>query len=101
MIQRKTKNEEVAETFNFFFNSIVDNIEYDISRQANVSAHPDPVLGAIETFQYHPSILEIKDFMTVKGMSFTFSYTTQEKTYQTLQNLDEKKTCQEMTSVLK
>ena len=33
--------------------------------------------------------------MTDKGMSFSFSYTTQKKTYKTLQNLDKKKTCQE------
>ena len=29
--------------------------------------------------------------MTDKGMSFSFGYTTQEKTYKTLQNLDKKK----------
>ena len=33
--------------------------------------------------------------MTDNGMSFSFSYTAQEKTYKTLQNLDKKKTCQE------
>ena len=33
--------------------------------------------------------------MTDKGMSFFFGYTTQEKTYKALQNLDKKKTCQE------
>ena len=66
-----------------------------MNRQANVSTHPDSVLGAIETFKYHPSILKIKEFMTNKGMSFSFRYTTQEKTYKTLENLDKKKTCQE------
>ena len=76
---------------------MVDNlkIEYVINRQANVSTHPDPVMRAIETFKYHPSILKIKEFMTAKGMSFPLAYTTQEKTYKTLQNLDKKKTCQE------
>lgn len=33
--------------------------------------------------------------MTDKRMSFSFGYTTQEKTYMTMQNLDMKKTCQE------
>ena len=33
--------------------------------------------------------------MTKKGMSFSFGYATQEKTYMALQNLDKKKTCQE------
>ena len=43
------KSEELAETFNSFFNSMVDNlnIEYDLNRQANVSTHPDPVWQAI------------------------------------------------------
>ena len=39
--------------------------------------------------------------MVDKGMSFSFSYTTQEKTYKTLQNLDKKKTCQEKDKPLK
>ena len=76
---------------------MLDNlkIEYDIERQAIVSAHPDPVIGVIETFNYHQSILKIKEFMTDNGMLFSFSYTTQEKTYKMLQNLDKTKTCQE------
>ena len=73
--------------------------EYDINRQANVSTHPDPVLRAIETFKYHPSILKIKEFMTNKGMSFSFGYTTQEKTYKALQNVDKKQHAKKMTSL--
>ena len=44
--ETKTKNEELAETFNSFLSSMVDNlkIEYDINRPANVSTHPDPVM---------------------------------------------------------
>ena len=44
-------------------------------------------------------MLKIKEFMSNKGMSFSFSYTAQEKTYKTLQNLDKKKTYEEMTSL--
>ena len=33
--------------------------------------------------------------MTDKGLSLSFSYTVQEKTDKTMQNLDKKKTCQE------
>ena len=70
-----TRNEELAETFNSFLSSMVNNlkIEYDIDREANVSTHPDPILRAIEAFKYHPSILKIKEFMTGKGMSFSFT----------------------------
>ena len=63
--------------------------------QANVSAHTKSFLKAIETFEYHPSILKIKEFTTEKRISFSFGYATQEKTYKTLQNLSKKKTCQE------
>ena len=83
--ETKPKNEELAETFDSFSSRMIDNlkVEFDISRQANVSTHLHPVLRVIETIKYHPSILKIKEFMT--------DYTTQEKTYKTLQNLDKKK----------
>ena len=60
-----------------------------------MSAHTNSFLKAIETFEYHPSILKIKEFTTEKRMSFSFGYATQEKTYKTLQNLSKKKTCHE------
>ena len=58
---------------------MVNNLstEYDISRQAKVSTHPDPILQAIETFRYHRSILKIKEFVTEKSVSFSLSYATQ------------------------
>ena len=86
------KNEELAKTFHSLFSSMVDNlkIEYDINRQANVSTHLDLVLRAIETFKYHPSTLKMKEFMTDKGIKFSFNYTTEEE--KTLQNLYKKKT---------
>ena len=87
--ETKSKNEELAKTFDSFSSRMIDNVkvEFDISRQANVSTHLDPVLRAIEAIKYHPNILKIKDFMT--------DYTTQQKTYETLQNLYKKKACQE------
>ena len=83
--ETKPLNEELAETFDSFSSKMIDNlkVEFDINRQANVSTHLDPVLWAIETIKHHPSILKIKEFM--------IDYTTQEKTYKTLQNLNKKK----------
>ena len=88
-----TIGEELTETLNYFFISMIDNliIEYNIDRQANGSAHLDTVLRSIQTFKYHPSILQIKEFMTDKDMLSSFSYTTQEKSFKTLQNVDKKK----------
>ena len=87
--ETKPKNEELAETFDSFSSRMIDNlkVKFHINRQANVSTHLDLVLWAIETIKYHPSILKIKEIM--------IDYTTQEKTYKTLQNLDKKKACQE------
>ena len=86
------KNEERAKTFHSLFSSMVDNlkIENDINRQANVSTHLDLVLRVIETFKYHPSTLKMKEFMTDKGIKFSFNYTTEEE--KILQNLYKKKT---------
>ena len=69
-----TKNEELAETFDSFFRSLVDNlkIEYDIDGQPNVSAHPDPVIQAIESFKYHPSIPKITVVCVVKTTLFFY-----------------------------
>ena len=39
--------------------------------------------------------------MTDKYMTFSFNYTAQEKVYQTRQNLDKKKTCQENDILVK
>ena len=76
-----TKNEELPETLNSFFKSMVGNlnIEYDINRQSNVSTPSDPILWMIEKFKCHPSILKIKEFMTDEVLSFSFNYATQEK----------------------
>ena len=103
MAETINKNEELTETFNSFSSSMVDNlkIEYDINSQAYVSTHQDFAFEAIETFEYHPSILKIKYFMTDKGMSFSLNYTTKEKTYKTLQNSDKKKHVKKMTSLRK
>ena len=39
--------------------------------------------------------------MNDKSMPFSFGYTTQEKTYKTLQNLDKKRTCHENDILVK
>ena len=83
-----TKNEELAETL------ILSSLVWLIF-EANVSANSNPAMRAIETFKYHPSILKIREFMTDKDVPFSFSYTTQEKTYKTMQNLVKKKTFHE------
>ena len=81
---------------------MVDNlkIEYDRNRQENVSTYPDPVMRTIETFKYHPSISKIKEFVTAKGMSLSFDYPTQKKTYKILlQNIDKKKHVKKITTL--
>ena len=67
-----------------------------------MSNHLGPVLRAIKTFNYPPSILKIREFVTDKCMSLSFNYNTQENTCKTLKNLDKKKrTCQENDILVK
>ena len=83
MDETVTKSEELAEIFDSFFITMVNNLktEYDIDTQTNISTHPDPVLRATETFKNHPSLLKIKELMADKSRLFTFRYnTTKEKT---------------------
>ena len=74
------------------FSSASDHFGTLCSKRLNVFFQ----LWAIETFKYHPKVLKTKEFLTDKGMPFSFSYTTQEKS---LQNLGAKKTCQENDSL--
>ena len=58
-----SKNEKIAESFNSFYSTMVENLKIDpLIDISNVSTHPDPILRAIETYKNHSSILKIKAF---------------------------------------
>ena len=90
-----SKNEKIAESFNSFYSTMVENLKIDpLIDISNVSTHPDPILRAIETYKNHSSVLKIKAFMRNRNLSFSFSYTTKENISKALKNLDQKKACQ-------
>ena len=74
-----SKNEKIAESFNSFYSTMVENLKIDpLIDISNVSTHPDPILRAIETYKNHSSVLKIKAFMRNRNLSFSFSYTTKQ-----------------------
>ena len=89
-----TKNKELTETFNSFFWSIIDNLKTVLYRQTNVSAHPDPVLRAIETFKKY-----IKSWIIYQWQRHIVLY----KLYYSTRNLNsvKKKACQENFNPIK
>ena len=87
-----SKNEKIAESFNSFYSTMVENLKIDpLIDISNVSTHPDPILRAIETYKNHSSVLKIKAFMRNRNLSFSFSYTTKQNISKALKNLDPKK----------
>ena len=92
-----TNNHELAETFNNFFSNITQNLKIDshlvkIAGNLNIS---DPVSKAIKKYKKYPSIIEIKEKMKSKNMSFSFSFVTKETILNELRKLNPKKACQE------
>ena len=60
---------------------------------AKLAYHTDPLYLPVTGQCFFTGIT------TNKGMSISFGYTTQEKTYKALQNLDKKKHVKKMTSL--
>ena len=91
-----TKNVELAETFNTFFNQIVPNLNIDSNLGDNIT-NPnitDPVFCAIQKYEKHPSILKIKEMMGTNNLSFSFKFIDRKKIFNELQKLKSKKACQ-------
>ena len=91
-----SKNVELAETFNTFFNQIVPNLNIDSNLGDNIT-NPnitDPVFCAIQKYEIHPSILKIEEMMGTNNLSFSFKFIDRKKIFNELQKLKSKKACQ-------
>ena len=88
-------NEKLAETFNTFFSKIVPNLNLGNNLGDNItnSNITDPVFYAIQMYENHPSILEIKEMMSKKNLSFSFTFFDRKKIFNELQKLKTKKAC--------
>ena len=93
------KNNDIAETFNDFFTSVVSNLNIpryqdpfpDSDRTENRIEHP--ILWIIEQYKKHPSIIAINN----RNMDrrFSFQEITKSEINQEILNLDSSKACQE------
>ena len=62
LVEKETvisEESELAEVFNNYFESIVNNL--NIQRPIFSHEHDDPIVNAIKNFEQHPSILKIKE----------------------------------------
>ena len=93
------KNDDIAETFNDFFTSVVSNLNIpryqdpftDSDQTENRTEHP--ILRIIKQYKNHPSIIAINN----QNMDRRFSFQEIKKSEinQEILNLDSSKACQE------
>ena len=92
-----SNNEELEEIFNKHFSKIVENLDIDEALASNIASSDiaNPVFNAIKKYEDHPSIKQIKHFMSGKNLQFSFSFQTKNKILAEIRNPDKKKACQE------
>ena len=94
-----SEKEKVAEILNTYFIEAVQNLEIekftDDSVQDTQSESIDEVIeNILEKYKSHPSILKIKENVTVVN-KFRFQDTTEDQIYLKINSLDPKKACKE------
>ena len=87
-----TEDKEIAETFNKFFIDAVSSlgIQENNALLNNTADLSDPVLIAVKKFQDHPSIVEIKQHVSIES-EFSFSEVNVNEIMTEINNLDVKK----------
>ena len=93
----KTKNEDLAKTFNNFFGNIVGKlgIELVLDDELNLFSIDDLILKAMAKYENYSSILRIKNYMKEKYLKFSFEFVDKLKTSKEINKLDGKKACHE------
>ena len=76
-----SNNEELAKIFNKRFSKIVENLDIDetLASQIVSSDITDPAFNTIKKYEYHPSIIKIKHFMSGKDLQLSFNFETKNK----------------------
>lgn len=85
----------VAEIFNNFFNSVVKNLDIENHNKFindDDDNETDEIIKAIKKYQYHPSILKIKETMGEQQL-FSFGHTDFESINREILSLDKSKAC--------
>ena len=84
---------ELCRTFSTYFSNIVFDLIPNIHEDASgIRSNHDPVLTAINTFQNHASVVNIKqrEFNSI----FSFKNTNKNEVRKIIKNLNVRKTCQ-------
>ena len=82
-------NVELAEMFNIFFSKIVSNLQLNNNLENNVT-NPnitDPVSSAIKKYVNYQRILKIKEMLSKKNLSYSFTFIHTKKIFNELQKL--------------
>ena len=93
-----SEDEKVAEIFNSFFSNAVKNLNIDYYEHFSFDEYflckdtenEDPILRAIEKYEKHPSILNIK-LTTPENSHFSFTPTDLKSVFKEIGNLSETK----------
>ena len=88
-----TKNEDLAKTFNNFFNNIVNKlgIKHVPDDESTLPNIDNATLKAIAKYENHQSILRIKNYMKEKNLNFSFEFVDKPKMPMEINELDSKK----------
>ena len=86
---------DIADTFNDYFSSVVQNLNIPRENFINTNLCINPVLEITEKYKHHQSIISINKKMREKGLpKFSFHLVTLEETFKEVALLSDKKASQ-------
>ena len=85
---------ELCRTFSTYFANIVSDLKIPKTQDNvfDIKSNHDPVLAAINTFQNHPSVVNMKQ--REFNSTFTFKTTNENEVRKVIKNLNVRKSCQ-------
>ena len=85
---------ELCKNFSIYFANIVSDLQIPKIQDnaSDIKSNHDPVFAAINTFQNHPSVVNIKQRKF--NSTFTFKNTNENEVRKIIKNLNVRKTCQ-------
>ena len=90
----KSVAKELCRTFSTYFANIVSDLQIPKTQDNvfDIKSNHDPVLAAINTFQNHPSVVNIKQ--REFNSTFSFKNTNENEVHKIIKNLNVRKNCQ-------
>jgi len=78
---------DIANTFNVFFNTIVNTLPISKWNGTFIPCSDDPVINILSKFKHHPSILNIRNRISFEGF-FNFQYFSETEVYHEILKLN-------------